>query len=213
MSPTSAWSPGELQSPTSRQTRQVGGADNPPQALPVWAMLMLLRRCSSQYLQEPEPALAAKGWFGDGHGTPRRCDPYPLCCWRWLQGAGVGWIQAAAQGNSYPSLVHGIFFHPPFPPLQRAAAGGGSFSAGDRGHGEHLFIDRNTKWSMNLSGCSSSLLSLPKGPSSSSCSALSSHQCQALAGDSNVCWEKCLSCMSHLCKSLAVKYSFPRKYF
>lgn len=51
---------------------------------------------------------------------------------------------------------------------------------------------------MNLSGCSSSLLSPPKGPSSSSCSALSSHQHQALAGDSSIPWAVCLLQVSPL---------------
>lgn len=66
----------------------------------------------------------------------------------------MGWGQVAAQGNSYPSLVllYGVLFPPPFSSLQPAAAVGGSFSAGDGGHGEHSFIDRNTKWSMNVSG-------------------------------------------------------------
>lgn len=110
------------------------------------------------------------------------------------------------------SLVRGILFQTPFPPLQPAAAGGGSLSAGDRGHGAHLFIDRNTKWSMNPSDCPCSLLSSPKRPSSSSCSALGSHQCQPPAGDNSLCGEEPLSCTFHLCKSLTEKCSFPRKY-
>lgn len=54
--------------PTSRQTRQVGGAD-PPSGLGLWrVMLMLLQCCSSQCLQEPELALAG---LVMGLGQPR----------------------------------------------------------------------------------------------------------------------------------------------
>lgn len=49
-----------------------------------------------------------------------------------------------------------------------------------------MVADRNAKWSRSLSGCPRSLLFSPKGPSSRSCSARSSHQCQPPAGDNNL---------------------------
>lgn len=66
----------------------------------------------------------------------------------------MGWGQVAVQGNSCPSLLLlcGVLFPTLLPSLQLAATLGGSFSVGDGGHREHLFVDRNTKWSMNVPG-------------------------------------------------------------